>query len=524
MNIISVTTMAGILISGLALPTLTFANNNNAGTIESRLEQLEKRVQQAERRAQQAEYRAQIAETKVLGARDNTERLEHAIAENAAQARETHQAVQETTKRTAALEKKVPEKEDGWFELHGYARSGLMMNQHATHSRGGPYLTPAGDTGGAVGRLGNEPDTYAEVYLEKKQHLDNGATTRFMVMLADGQESYNDWTASTSTLNVSQAFAELGSLPSFTGVFKDSTLWAGKRVDRDNFEIHWLDSKIIALNGTGGGIYDVKWNDYAKSNFSLIGRSFDGIEEVNDDIQSYILTANNFIGPVQWLVSGIKAKDNEYRQNRTDHALDNAGNKGYLTMLAYHGDDFYGLRPGMSKTALSYGHGLGAEVKTVGTRAELTNQANTLRLATYGTTELAKGWDLAPAILAQSSTDRYIEGDDYKWVTLNARLMQGITENFALAYEASWQYMDLDPKGYLDYNKVKGEFYKLTFAPTFRPGDLSPFFTRPELRVYATYMNWDKALDNYAANDTLGQTGFTAGGQWSFGVQMETWF
>lgn len=80
-----------------------------------------------------------------------------------------------------------------------------------------------------------------------------------MTMIADQQKSYNDWTAESSTLNVSQAFAEIASLPSFTGALKDSTLWAGKRVDRDNYEIPWLDPKIVALNGTGGGIYDVRW-------------------------------------------------------------------------------------------------------------------------------------------------------------------------------------------------------------------------------------------------------------------------
>lgn len=56
--------------------------------------------------------------------------------------------------------------------------------------------------------------------LEHKQTLDNGATTRFKVMVADGQTTYNDWTASSSDLNVRQAFVELGNLPTFEGPFK----------------------------------------------------------------------------------------------------------------------------------------------------------------------------------------------------------------------------------------------------------------------------------------------------------------
>ncbi|MGP4883373.1 hypothetical protein ACTXQV_69770, partial [Klebsiella pneumoniae] len=33
-----------------------------------------------------------------------------------------------------------------------------------------------------------------------------------------------------------------------------------------------------------------------------------------------------------------------------------------------------------------------------------------------------------------------------------------------------------------------------------------------------------KKLDNYANDDALGSNGFKSGGEWSFGMQMETWF
>ena len=97
------------------------------------------------------------------------------------------------------------------------------MNDAASSSKSGPYLTPAGETGGAIGRLGNEADTYVELNVEHKQTLENGATTRFKAMLADGQKTYNDWSADSSDLNIRQAFAELGNLPDFTGALKGST-------------------------------------------------------------------------------------------------------------------------------------------------------------------------------------------------------------------------------------------------------------------------------------------------------------
>ncbi|CDK62669.1 Maltoporin (maltose/maltodextrin high-affinity receptor, phage lambda receptor protein) [Klebsiella pneumoniae IS10] len=49
-------------------------------------------------------------------------------------------------------------------------------------------------------------------------------------------------------------------------------------------------------------------------------------------------------------------------------------------------------------------------------------------------------------MLAQSSKDRYVDGDSYQWATLNLRLIQEVTQNFALAWEGSYQYMDLQPE------------------------------------------------------------------------------
>jgi sucrose porin len=97
-------------------------------------------------------------------------------------------------------------------------------------------------------------------------------------------------------------------------------------------------------------------------------------------------------------------------------------------------------------------------------------------------------------MLAQSSKDRYVDGDSYQWATLNMRLIQEITQNFALAYEGSYQYMDLKPEGYNDRHAVNGSFYKLTFAPTFKVGSIGDFFSRPEIRLYTSWMDWSKKL------------------------------
>jgi sucrose porin len=281
----------------------------------------------------------------------------------------------------------------------------------------------------------------------------------------------------------------------------------------------------VFLAGTGGGIYDVRWNDSIRSNFSLYGRNFGDIADSSNSVQNYIVSMNNFIGPVQVMVSGMRAKDNDERQDTNGNPVKgDAANTGTHALLGLHNDSFYGLREGTSKTALLYGHGLGAEVKGIGSDGALRSGANTWRFASYGTTPLSKNWFIAPAILAQSSKDRYADGDSYQWATLNMRLIQEINQNFALAYEGSYQYMDLKPEGYNDRHAVNGSFYKLTFAPTFKVGSIGDFFSRPEIRLYTSWMDWSKKLNNYASDDALGSSGFKSGGEWSFGMQMETWF
>ena len=479
-------------------------------SLADRLTQLEQSLKNAEARAESAEKRAAVAESKAIAAEGRSNKSENRLAQV-----ESQMHTQAENKKSLAENSNT-----GEFKFGGYARSGIITNGTGSATQMGPYLTPAGGSGGAVGRLGNEQNTYVEANLEYLKTYDNGAKMRYRTKIADGQRNYNDWTSDSSELNVRELFVEMSDLPTFSDYapMKNATIWAGKRFDRDNFDIHWLDSDIIFLGGTGGGVYDVQWNDSFKSNFSLYGRNFADIDDDSNEafnnttgtedsyIQNYILTTNNRIGPLQIMVSGLRSKDNNKRINDgIDDA--HAAKYGVHSILALHNDSFYGLREGSSKTAILYGKGLGAEVKAIGSDGYLTEDANTWRFASYGITPLSKNWSIAPMVLAQRSHDRYLQSDRYDWATLNVRLIQGLSENFALQYEAGYQYMNLDSKGFNDNGKAKGDFYKLTFAPTFKLTDPTNFFERPEIRLFATYMNWDKSLDNYSTTDSFGTTG-----------------
>ncbi|PRY72568.1 carbohydrate porin [Halomonas ventosae] len=491
------------LAIAIAAAGFTLAGNANAQSsdLEQRLAELEARIAAAEQRADAAEQRAELAE----------------------QQAEDRLSQEEVEERLARVERQASGEEG--FSFNVYARSGLLIGEDGKSAEGGPYLTPAGSQGGAVGRLGNEPDTYAEAIFNYRMRFDNGAKAHYRTMIADGTTTSNDWTADESNLNVRQVYAEFSDLPSFTGAFENASIWAGKRFDRDNFDIHWLDSDIVFLSGTGAGIYDMQLADSWTSNFSLYGRSFSDFPVTRESpgdtgsTDNLILTSNNYFGNWQWMVNGMSAADNEERDIGEGQE---AAESGFHTMVAYHGDSFFGLSEGNYKAAVLHGQGLGAEVKSLGSDGKLTEDASATRLALYGTTYLAPTWRVAPAVLAETSEDRYVDGDQYDWATLNVRLANELTQNFEMQYEASYQWMDLDPQGFDGRTAVEGDYTKFTIAPTFKP-QVGGFWQRPEIRLFASWSDWDEELNAYSGDDSLGSEDFT-GSQWTFGVQTEVWF
>jgi len=347
--------------------------------------------------------------------------------------------------------------------------------------------------------------------MDHRTTLEDGSWSKYRVYLADGVETKNDWTSAETSFNIRQAFAEIGNLPSFSGAFENASLWAGKRAAHDNYDIHFLDSDIVVLAGTGGGVNEVQLGDNWKANFSLYGRDFGTLEDPGLDIENYIVTMNNYMGPWQLMLSGMVAADNEEDQA-------NYAETGFHALFAYHADSFYGVNEGFSKTGFLVGSGLGAELKLVGEQGNLDEDAQAVRVFSYGVTSFADNWRIAPSLLAEYSQDRFEAGDEFLWATLNVRLAQELTANFEMVYEATYQYMDLDDGS----AQAEGGFYKATIAPTFKLSTAAGFFNRPEIRVTASYIDWDEELDNYNAiggESTLGE-----GGEFVFGMQMETWF
>ena len=245
-----------------------------------------------------------------------------------------------------------------------------------------------------------------EANLLKTQTFADGSWARYKLMLADGVETSNDWTASDSSLNTRQVFAEIGNLASFDGPFKNAVLWAGALTGTTSTSTGstrtWCSWPAPAAVST-----TCSWPTAGRPT-SLYGRDYGDISASGlSDIESYILTMNNRVGNWQWMVNGLSAKDNETRIN-DGGAGSEAANKGrtlcwpttptasLASTPAFQGGGAVWSWPGCRA------QGLGSDSAAAGRRC--------VRLAVFGATDLAPRWRIAPALLAEQSKDRYVKG------------------------------------------------------------------------------------------------------------------
>lgn len=417
--------------------------------------------------------------------------------------------------RLDALEASLEELKDTStsFEFHGYARAGTLTDSGQQAVSVGPYMAPAAKLEAPIGRLGLETDNYSEAVFVKNFKGSDGSWAKYKTMIAQGAGTNNDWAGDGTNINVRQAYAEMGNLPTFKGTaFENASFWAGKRFDAKNFDIHFFDSDVIFMSGSGAGFYDAQVSDNWTASLNLYGRDL-------ANGKSHILNSNNYFGSWQLMVNLIKAKGNDPE----DTGLATSGTHA---LLAYHGDSFYGLGKGFSKTGVLTGKGLGTLLKRPGAAGDLLEDASGTRFFTYGVTELSDSWNISPALFAETSSDRFNEGDQYTWASFNLRLTNEITKNFLMQYDTSIQQLDLD-SNIADNPQSSGEgkIFKMTVAPTLKLDTNGGFFARPELRLVATYIDWGKDLNTFTYDGTS-EDGFGLEGdsKWLVGAQMETWF
>ncbi|EKO3672312.1 maltoporin LamB [Vibrio metschnikovii] len=373
-------------------------------------------------------------------------------------------------------------------DFNGYMRAGTAISNHGTGDQ-------AFEKNG-VGRLGNEDDNYYEFGFAKE--LKTGEQTwKVESMIASSDEGKSGW--ESKEINVAQFNVQA------KGLFAsdpDAVLWAGKRYYQRK-DIHITDFYYLNTSGTGGGIENVSIGDQ-KLSVALVQ---DGD---HNDSSGYIFDArlaNIGVWDNASLELAVAYNFATDKDNVSEQADD-----GVLLSAILH----QGLSNGFNQTILQYGtNGYGKQVADFGSGAwydrgtSANNDASAFRLINWGVMSLGEQWEMGHQLAYMNGSDisaAKLSTDQYSAVV---RPMYKWNDTMRTVFEA----------GYHGGKKAAGTetedfgHAKLTVAQAWAMGD--SFWSRPELRVYGSYLHDTKNDDRFGTgNDS----------EFVVGVQVEAWW
>lgn len=426
---------------------------------------------------------------------ERVERLERELKETKA----------ELTKQIAEKEAPAPAFDlksltDG-FEFHGYARTGILMDQEGEKGKGFKVQ----DEGFAKKyRLGNEDDTYAELELVKNFTLNN-AKGSFHYMFSTKAGSGNEYKSYTggSTTDPGSENDSFKTRQAYVDLTPDggATYWIGKRY-YNREDLHINDYYFKDFSGTGGGIQNIKLGS-GKADVAIIATD-------PGKHPQYTLHTKYAIGPWAFELAG-----HTMRSDSTDKDITEWGVQGAIN---YDLPGFYGLDKGFSKIVLQGGVGLGSAggLGTATSWGDSRKDAVSVNVLTFGQVNLSDSLQIMPELGYRYDKDFWgIDEQKQHWVTAGLRLTNPITRYFAMQYETGVDYVKVKKAG-SDYSSG---LFKLTVAPTLKL-DTQNFWGRPELRAFVTYGHGfgDKKMIRTDLDGVEHNKGFL------FGVQAEVWF
>lgn len=390
--------------------------------------------------------------------------------------------------------------------FHGYVRAGVGNSNHggsqSCYGLGGVSMTY---------RLGNECDSFTELgYTKEVAKADNGVS---FVATVWGTAYKNSSDFGDADLEVTKAYIEARGLPFLNG----GTAWAGKR-HYLRPDIHILDLQYINLNGTGAGIDRFPlgpgkisyafFKDNDLNNVDPVsGRVTDSTSASRQNILYEDLPVNPG-GTIDIAATLITAEGN-----------DDTTHNGWQVSMFHHQKNVLG---GNNKFGLQYGVGPGTGIggqccDRMGGSGSTLLGSDYKRTRVFDELYLQPTRDFGVSLIALYQRDKNGAAGDTTWTTIGGRPSYAFTDNFKL-------------QGELGVSRLKSDtipgtarLTKLTIAPTIALS--RDFWSRPELRLFATYGKWNDAatpLVNAFNNGGPVYGKDTSG--FSYGVQVEAWW
>jgi len=411
------------------------------------------------------------------------------------------------------------------IEFHGYVRTQVGQ----TSEGGNLQCFRLGWPAQAKYRLGNECDNYGEAAVAVPFGKSDGAWAKYNLRLALREKGEQDFESATDRFEIASRENYViagGFFPE--GAFEDAKLWVGKRF-YNRHDVHINDYYYWANTGPGAGIEDIALGDSGVK-FALAYHQNGGNSGLDGAPGSFVfgpdvgLTAVKRLearfydipvnpnGKLETALQVIRGANVNDPTTPDDESADDT--TGYLLTLQHFQGGVFG---GFNKVALQYGKGNGSGKNWIpayaGGQADTGNRTIRLVEQLY-VAPSGSNWSGMATFIVDNTKDA--SGYKADWLSFGIRPQYNFTDNFSLAVEYGF---DQGKEG--TGSRATQRLHKFTVAPQV---SLSRgFWSRPVLRGFVTYANWNEAArggvntnsNNVFADKKSGMT---------YGVQVETWW
>ncbi|TDR80624.1 carbohydrate porin [Paludibacterium purpuratum] len=369
------------------------------------------------------------------------------------------------------------------LQFDGYLRSGFYDGSGSNHKQ---QYQLGGDL--QHYRLGNEGDTYLEFGVGKQWDAGDGVKWGVYAM-----PSWYNGTQSTK-----QLYGTLSGLP----FAPQATLWAGQRYHRIQ-DIHIVDNWLMqdgdnygaGIDNLAVGAASLNLALYSSGSYDNNNTTIDNARRFNFQLTRIPVNSGGTLSLTGALVHG-------------DFAI---GKSGGALGLLHSQKDF--LHSGLNNSLFlqaSTGHAaLTGEFYNLDNNGAAQEGARQQRIAEvlnwqvgrFGGQALASYQRVAPDIAAA-----------WRDSSVGGRVSYGLSQHVKLLAEAGLTARAID-------NQPTQHLNKVTLAVALSPD--TAFWTRPEIRLYASRFNWNDAAASANAG-TFGADGQTHAN--TVGIQLETWW
>ena len=374
-------------------------------------------------------------------------------------------------------------------DLNGYFRAGVGSN-----TKGGDQVCFKLPGAGSKYRLGNECEAYGELsFSEQVFKDDDGAQFKVSALMAFVPKAESDFEQYEPAWR--ELYVEGEKL--LDGAFSGVTFWAGKRFYRRH-DVHISDFFFWDNTGPGAGLQDLDVG------FAKLAYAYRRNVTANDraitshDFRFYDIETNSN-GKLTAGLNIIRSDESQAGFN---------GNNGYQLHLVHLQDKLWG---GFNKLAIQYGQGAGASLNNDPDDTK-DSSSKTWRVVEQLLVENETSW----SAMATMVFERQENVQD--WYSMGVRPVFYLSKHLSLAIEIGHDVVK-------PANGASRQLSKLTIAPQLSKG--RGFWSRPVLRAFVTYANWNGAARDAATSPVAGGSSGVFGAATNgltYGFKAEAWW